>query len=96
MANITKDDVLRYADVARLAITDTEAEKYSKDLTEILTFTEKIFEINTDDVKPTTNGNDVKNVIRDDKPVVWEERENIFKNAPDHENGQFKVPAILD
>lgn len=96
MANISKEDVLRYADVARLAISDAEAEKYSKDLSAILTFTEKIQEINTDDVKQTTNGNDVKNVLRRDIPVVWIDREKIFDNAPDHEDGQFKVPAILD
>lgn len=96
MANISKEDVLRYADVARLAISDAEAEKYSRDLSAVLTFTEKIQEINTDDVKPTTNGNDAKDVLRDDTPEVWGEREKIFDNAPDHEDGQFKVPAILD
>lgn len=96
MANISKEDVLRYADVARLAISDAEAEKYSRDLSAVLTFAEKIQEINTDDVKPTTNGNDAKDVLRDDTPEVWGEREKIFDNAPDHEDGQFKVPAILD
>jgi len=96
VANISKEDVLRYADVARLAISDAEAEKYSRDLSAVLTFTEKIQEINTDDVKPTTNGNDAKDVLRDDTPEVWGEREKIFDNAPDHEDGQFKVPAILD
>lgn len=96
VANISKEDVLRYADVARLAISDAEAEKYSRDLSAVLTFAEKIQEINTDDVKPTTNGNDAKGVLRDDTPEVWGEREKIFDNAPDHEDGQFKVPAILD
>lgn len=96
MANVTKEDVLRIADVARLHITEEEAEMYSSQLTEILTFTEKINELNTDDVKPTTNGNDVKNVLRDDEPVTWPHREEVLKNAPDHEDGQFKVPTIID
>lgn len=96
MATINKEDVLRTADLARLALTDEEAEMYSEQLTEIITFTEKINEINTDDVKPTTNGNDITNVLRKDEPVIWNKREEVLANAPEHEDGQFKVPAIMD
>lgn len=69
---------------------------YSDQLTEILTFTEKINEINTDGVKPTTNGNDLTNVLRKDVPVTWDKREEALANAPEEEDGQFKVPAIMD
>lgn len=66
MANITKEDILRTADLVRLELTDEEAAMYSEQITEIITFTEKINEINTDGVKPTTNGNattDRKSVV---------------------------------
>lgn len=96
MANITKEDVLRTADLARLALTEEEAVMYSEQLTEILTFAEKINEINTDGVKPTTNGNTNTNVLRKDEPVTWDKRGEALANAPEVEDGQFKVPAIMD
>lgn len=96
MATITKEDILRTADLVRLELTDDEAEKYSEQITEILTFTEKINEINTDDVAPTTNGNTLTNVMRDDVPVQWDKQAQAIENAPEQEDGQIKVPAIMD
>lgn len=96
MAEVTKKDVLRTADLARVAVTDEEAEMYREQLTRILTFTEKIQEINTDGVEPTTNGNAVTNVLREDKPKVWDGRDKALENAPEIEDRQFKVPAIMD
>lgn len=96
MAEITKEDVLKTAELARLAITEEEAEMYSAQLSKIITYTEKIQEINTDGVKPTTNGNTITNVLREDEPVKWDKREKALNNAPEQEDGQFKVPAIMD
>src|SRR5699024_3683208 len=96
MAKVTKEDVLRTADLARVEITDEEANMYSEQLTEILTFADKIKEINTDGVAPTTNGNAVTNVLRDDEPKKWDDRDKALENAPELEDKQFKVPAIMD
>lgn len=96
MATITKEMMLKAAENARLQVTDEEVEKYSSQLSEILTFTEKINEINTDDVKPTTHGTTNTSVMRKDEPVVWDEREAALENAPEAEDGQFKVPAIME
>ncbi len=96
MAEITKQDILRTADQARLALSDEEAQNYAVQLSGILSFTEKINEINTDDVKPTTNGNTITNVLRKDEPKQWDKKEVALNNAPDHEDDHFKVPAIMD
>lgn len=96
MAEITKQDILRTADQARLVLTDEEAQNYAVQLSEILTFTEKINEINMDDVKPTTNGNTIINVLRNDEPKQWDEKGAALENAPEHEDNHFKVPAIMD
>lgn len=96
MVNISKEDVLRTADVARIALSDEEAQTYSTQLTAMLNDVEKINEINTDGVALTTNGNDVKNVVRLDEPKKWNNHDAIMKNAPDHEDGQFKVPTIIE
>lgn len=96
MADITKEDILTTAGLARLTLTEEEAVMYSKQISSILTFTEKINEINTDDVEPTTNGNKIANVLRMDEPKQYITREEALNNAANHENGQFKVPQIIE
>ena len=96
MAEITKEAVLKTADLARLAISEEEAEMYSEQLSSFLTFTEKLNEIDTTDVEPTTRGIDLKNVLRQDEPKQIITKEEALKNAPEVEDGQFKVPAIMD
>lgn len=96
MTTITKEQVLRTADLARLDLSEDEAQFYSKQISSILSFTEKINELNTDDVERTTHGVILQNVLRQDEPKEWITREEALKNAPDQEDGQFKVPAILE
>lgn len=96
MGKITKEDIVQTADLARLAVTGTEAEQYSEDLTKILNFVKKINEINTDDVEPTTHGIIGKNVLRADIPETTITREDALANAPDHEDNQFKVLPIIE
>lgn len=96
MATITKEDILRTADLVRLDLTDEEAEMYSEQITDIITFTEKINEINTDGVEPTTNGNTLTNVLRKDEAIEWDKQAEAIDNAPEQEDGQIKVPAIMD
>src|SRR5699024_7431544 len=68
MAKITKDNVLHTAELAVIAISEEEAEKYSEHLSNLLATTEKIQNINTDGVKPTIYDNNNDNVLRKDKP----------------------------
>lgn len=96
MAKVTKEDILNTADLARIAISDEEAAIYSEQLTEIITFTEKIQNLNTKGVKLTTYGRDVDNVLREDEAVRSITQEEVLKNAPEQEDGQFKVPSIME
>ncbi|MFP7255018.1 Asp-tRNA(Asn)/Glu-tRNA(Gln) amidotransferase subunit GatC [Terribacillus sp. 179-K 1B1 HS] len=96
MSEITKEQVLHVAHLARLAITDEEAEKMTKELDAIIGYAELLNELDTDNVEPTTHVLDLKNVMREDEPRKWIDREDALKNAPDQKNGQFRVPSILD
>lgn len=96
MSEITKEQVLHVAHLARLAITDEEAEKMTKELDAIIGYAELLNELDTDNVEPTTHVLDLKNVMREDEPRKWIDREDALKNAPDKKNGQFRVPSILD
>ncbi|MCP8617859.1 Asp-tRNA(Asn)/Glu-tRNA(Gln) amidotransferase subunit GatC [Salirhabdus salicampi] len=96
MANISKDQVKHVAKLARLAITEEEAEMFTDQLSSIIDFAEELNELNTDDVKPTTHVLDLKNVMRKDEARKWISQEEALKNAPDQKDGQFRVPSILE
>lgn len=93
---LTKDNVLKIADNARLHLTDDELEKYTKEINEALSYMTKIQAINTDEIEATTHGNTVKDVLRKDEAAVWEERDQALENAPEVEDDQFKVPTVIE
>lgn len=96
MEKMTKDRVLELADLVRLAISDEEAEKYTENINDTLSSVEILNEINTDDVEATTHGIVLENVMRKDEPERTVSPEDALNNAPDQEDGHFKVPSIMD
>ena len=96
MADISIDQVKHVADSARLAITDEEAEAFTKQLDSILEYAEQLNELDTTDVEPTTHVLDSKNVLRKDEPKEWITQEDALNNAPDTKGDYFRVPSILE
>ncbi|MBN8235767.1 Asp-tRNA(Asn)/Glu-tRNA(Gln) amidotransferase subunit GatC [Halobacillus kuroshimensis] len=96
MSRISKDEVKHVANLARLAITDEEAGTFTKQLDDIITYAEQLNELDTTGVEPTTHVLDLKNVMRKDEPKKWITQDDALKNAPDKQDGQFKVPSILE
>ena len=95
MTRISAEQVKHVANLARLAITEEETEKFTKQLDAIITFAEQLNELDTENVEPTSHVLEMKNVVREDSPKPGLPREEVLKNAPEHQNGQIKVPAIL-
>ncbi|MCM3715493.1 Asp-tRNA(Asn)/Glu-tRNA(Gln) amidotransferase subunit GatC [Halalkalibacter oceani] len=96
MSRIQADQVKHVAHLARLAITDEEAEMFTKQLDAIISFAEQLNELDTTGVEPTSHVLDMKNVLREDKPEKGLPVEEVLKNAPDHEDGQVRVPSIIE
>ncbi|WP_019376944.1 Asp-tRNA(Asn)/Glu-tRNA(Gln) amidotransferase subunit GatC [Virgibacillus halodenitrificans] len=96
MADITKEQVKHVANLARLAITEEEAEMFQGQLNSIISFAEQLNELDTEDVEPTTHVLDLKNVLRKDEPKEWITQEEALKNAPDKKDGHYRVPSILE
>ncbi|MCA0970629.1 Asp-tRNA(Asn)/Glu-tRNA(Gln) amidotransferase subunit GatC [Halobacillus litoralis] len=96
MSRISKEEVKHVANLARLAITEEEAVTFAGQLDDIITYAEQLNELDTTGVKPTTHVLDLKNVMRKDEPKKWIEKEDALKNAPDHQDGQYKVPSVLE
>ncbi|EMT44783.1 MULTISPECIES: Asp-tRNA(Asn)/Glu-tRNA(Gln) amidotransferase subunit GatC [Anoxybacillus] len=96
MSRISIEQVKHVAHLARLAITEEEAAMFAKQLDAIITFAEQLNELDTEHVPPTSHVLNMKNVMREDVPAAGLPLEDVLKNAPDHQDGQFRVPAILE
>lgn len=91
---ITIKDVEHVAKLARLELTDEEKELYTKQLGDVLQYVNQMNEVDTSNIEPMTQVVDFVNVMREDKVVYEQTKEELMKNAPDEENGFFKVPKI--
>ncbi len=96
MAEITNERVKKIADAVRIEISDEEATRYTDEISSIIDYANILSELNTDDVEPTTHGIVLGNVLRKDEPKQSITQEDALKNAPDQEDGHFKVPSIME
>ncbi|PAQ16730.1 Asp-tRNA(Asn)/Glu-tRNA(Gln) amidotransferase GatCAB subunit C [Bacillaceae bacterium SAOS 7] len=96
MTRITEEQVRHVANLARLAVTDEEVEKFTSHLDAIISFAEQLNELDTTDVLPTSHVLDMKNIMREDEAKPGLPQEEVLKNAPDHQNGQIRVPSIIE
>jgi aspartyl-tRNA(Asn)/glutamyl-tRNA(Gln) amidotransferase subunit C len=96
VSSLTRQDVQRIADLARLELTAEELDLFTRQLGDILTYVEQIRALDTTGVAPTSQ---VLNrpVDRDDVPADTLSREDLLRNAPDAalEAGLFKVPRVI-
>ncbi|MBB5172546.1 Asp-tRNA(Asn)/Glu-tRNA(Gln) amidotransferase subunit GatC [Texcoconibacillus texcoconensis] len=96
MARLTKEQVEHVAHLARLDLSDDEVERMTTQLDDIIGFAELLNELDTANVEPTSHVLDVKNVVREDERRPSSDREDVLKNAPDQQDGQVKVPSVLE
>ena len=94
--SITVKDVQHVAKLARLQLSPEEEATFTEQMNAILQYAEKLNELDTDNVKPTTHVLQVSNVMREDVVRESLSQEEAMLNAPDHEDGHFKVPAVLE
>lgn len=91
---ITIKDVEHVAKLARLELTEEEKEKFSKQLGDVLMYVEQMNEVDTSNVEPLSHVVDFNNVMREDEIHYDCTKEQLMKNAPEEENGFFRVPKI--
>lgn len=93
---ICKKDVHYTASLARLKFADEECLSFEKDLNSILTYFEKLNELDTEGIPPTAHVVELKNRFRDDEIKPSIDRDLALKNAPSIKDGCFKVPKIIE
>ena len=93
---ITKQEVEHVAKLARLELSEQEQEKLTGQLSGILTYVEKLGQLNTTGIEPTAHVLDISNVMREDLPVASLSQEQALANAADKAAGHFRVPLIIE
>lgn len=93
---ISKEEVEHVAKLARLDLTEEDKAKFAEQLSKILEYAKKLDELDTDKIEATTHVMQLANVMREDIPRPSWPLEKMMLNAPDMEDGQIKVPAVLD
>ncbi len=96
MSEISREQVAHLADLAHIDMTDAELDQMTADLSSMVTLFGSIGEVVSEDVPATSHPVPLTNVFRDDEESHVLTNEQAVAYAPDAEDGQFKVPAILD
>ncbi len=92
---VSPEMVRSVANLARLELTEDELGHFEQDLNSILGYVAKLDELDTAGVPPTSHSLPLSNVFRDDEVRPSLSNEEALANAPEHEDGCFKVPAVL-
>ena len=93
---IDRSDVLHVARLARLELSDEEVDRMAQELSSVLDYFMKIAELDLEDVPPTSHPLDLVNVWRDDEPRPSLSEDEVFANAPERDDGFFRVPPTTE
>jgi len=92
MAQITREEVLHVAALARLDLTEDEVGKLQEQLSEIIGAVSKVSELDLHDVPPTAHPLEIQNAWDEDVPRPCLTLDEVFANAPDRDDDLFRVP----
>ena len=93
---ITKEEIDKVARLARLGFSEEEKETFTIQLNAILVYFDKLRELDTTGVEPTSHASTISNVFRHDKTGSSISKEESLLNAPDRKRGCFRVPRIIE
>ncbi|MFC1971932.1 Asp-tRNA(Asn)/Glu-tRNA(Gln) amidotransferase subunit GatC [Chloroflexota bacterium] len=93
---LSREDVLHIARLARLGLTEEEAEKFGEQLSHLLESFEVLQQVETTDVPPTAQSIDLQTVVRDDEVAESLPPDQVLANAPQKEGGFFRIKAVLE
>jgi aspartyl-tRNA(Asn)/glutamyl-tRNA(Gln) amidotransferase subunit C len=103
MSKITKGEVEKIAELSKIHLTDKEKEKYSKELSSVLGYVEKLQKIKTDNIEETSQVTGLTNIYREDKVSdIWKANKDVrknriemLKNAKEKKGDYVKVKQML-
>jgi len=96
MSTFTRDDVVRVAELARLELSDDEADRMTQSLAQILHHVEALQAVDTEGIVPTAHAIPLDTPLRSDEPEPGIEPDRALANAPRREGDAFAVPKVLE
>ena len=95
MTKITKEEVKKVAQLARLELNVNEINNHAEQLEKILDYIRQLEKIDTDNVPCTTRAIEVINVFRKDEKKKFSGTQELLELGPSREDKYFKVPKII-
>lgn len=94
--SLTLAEVQHIAELAKLALTPAEQEKFRQQLSAVLDYAKDLQTIDTSKISPTATVLPLRTVLREDAPQPSLVRDDLLKNSAAQEAGCFKVPAVME
>jgi len=93
---ITRKEVEHVATLARLKLDHEEIATFTAQMAAILSYVDKLSELDTEGIIPTSHAVPMENAFRPDEILPCLGTENALANAPDKVDGFFKVPKVIE
>ncbi len=92
---ISREEVEKVSLLGRLLLSETELDKMTSQLDQILGYMELLAEVDTEQVEPMTHAMQVADVFRHDEVRPGLQRDQALSNAPNRDDECYLVPAVL-
>lgn len=92
---LSRETVLKVAHLAKISISEKEAEHYQQQFDKILTYFTNIAEVNTESIEPLVTPVPIATFMREDVIIKENTVEEILQNAPATQGNLFKVPPVV-
>lgn len=96
MAKLSREDILKLAQLARISLTNQEVETYADELSAILQYVEQLSTVDVSGLEPTNQVTGLTNVMRADEVIDYGYKpEKLLENVPAVEKNQLKVKRMI-
>ena len=92
---VSREEIMHIAKLANLNLEENEIDQYILNLQDILNYANIVNNAPTEGVKEAIGVQNKENVFRKDEIKQFCDRETLLQNAPDKENGMFKIPKVI-
>ena len=92
---VSKEEILHIANLARLDLNENEVDKYIENLQDILNFANIVNNAPVEGLDITIGANEAKNIFRKDEIMRFEHTESLLQNAETKEQNMFKIPKVI-
>ena len=93
---VTREDVENVALLSRLSIDEKDMDKNIQELSDFLEYVDRLQQVDTENVAPTAHVLPIQNIFREDVVKPSLDRDLALSNAPEQEDGYFRVPKIVE